>query len=108
MIRSGARSIGFYAFLFWVALSPAAFAKENPCLATLNWDAVSMLDPVTKWAREKGKRWSQRHPPETHVGLGLGSNHLCTGGPGAGSQESAGGRGAWVGRGERAASPGSR
>jgi len=64
MIRSGARSIGFYAFLFWVALPPAAFAKENPCLATLNWDAVSMLDPVTKWAREKGKRWSQRHPPK--------------------------------------------
>jgi hypothetical protein len=35
MIRSGARSVGFYAFLFWVALSPAAFAKENPSYTQL-------------------------------------------------------------------------
>jgi hypothetical protein len=28
-----------------------------------------MLDPVTKWAREKGKRWSQRHPPKLMLDL---------------------------------------
>jgi len=30
MIRSGGRSICFYALLFWVAFSTAAFAKDNP------------------------------------------------------------------------------
>jgi hypothetical protein len=35
MIRSGARSIGFYALLFWVAFSPAAFAKDNPSYTQL-------------------------------------------------------------------------
>ena len=35
MIRSGARSIGFYALLFSMAFSPAAFAKANPSYTQL-------------------------------------------------------------------------
>ena len=35
MIRSGARGIGFYALLFWVAFSTAAFAKDNPSYTQL-------------------------------------------------------------------------
>jgi hypothetical protein len=35
MIRSGARSIGFYSLLFWVAFSTAAFAKDNPSYTQL-------------------------------------------------------------------------
>ena len=30
MIRSGARSVCFYALLLWIAFSMAAFAKDNP------------------------------------------------------------------------------
>jgi hypothetical protein len=30
VIRSGARNVGFYALLLWVAFSAAAFAKDNP------------------------------------------------------------------------------
>src|SRR5258707_14134599 len=35
MIRSGARGIGFYALLFSMAFSPAAFAKDNPSYTQL-------------------------------------------------------------------------
>jgi hypothetical protein len=35
MIRSGARSIGFYSLLFWVVFSTAAFAKDNPSYTQL-------------------------------------------------------------------------
>lgn len=35
MIRSGARSICFYALLFWVAWSTAAFANDNPSYTQL-------------------------------------------------------------------------
>jgi hypothetical protein len=35
MIRSGARGIGFYALLFWVAFSTVAFAKDNPSYTQL-------------------------------------------------------------------------
>src|SRR5258707_7096518 len=35
MIRSGARGIGFYALLFSMAFSPAAFAKANPSYTQL-------------------------------------------------------------------------
>ena len=35
MIRSGARSSCFYALLFWVALSTAAFANDNPSYTQL-------------------------------------------------------------------------
>jgi len=35
MIRSGARSICFYALLFWVVFSTAAFAKDNPSYTQL-------------------------------------------------------------------------
>ena len=35
MIRSGARGIGFYALLFWIAFSTAAFAKDNPSYTQL-------------------------------------------------------------------------
>jgi hypothetical protein len=50
-------------------------------LRSNSYSAQSIQPQVRILCFEKGKTWSQRHPPWgpcDHVGLGLRSNHLCS------------------------------